>query len=164
VLHCHNCFVLLTKQIGFMRYLYFVEGLFFVTVALLVAKGGGLPAIIGCSVVCSTVFSGAYGSWRVSRYFGFALREVCFDWLAPLGRVLALLVPLAAATWWGCQGITLPIVRLPVMALLSGPLGFCIFLRYGLPSGFQREMIQRAPGRLGPVLRRVLLGASPIAL
>ena len=156
LLHCHNCFVLLTKRIGFMRYVYFVEGLFFVTVALLAAKEGGLSAIIGCSVVCSTVFSGAYGTWRVSRYFGFALREVCFDWLAPLGRVLVLLVPLAAATWWGCRGITVPLVRLFVMALLSGPPGFCIFLRYGLPSGFQRELIQRAPRFLGPVLRRLL--------
>jgi len=69
VLHCHNSFVLLTKKIGFLRWVYFVEGIVFVTLSLLVARRGGLPAIIACSIVCSILFSGAYGVRRISRYF-----------------------------------------------------------------------------------------------
>jgi O-antigen/teichoic acid export membrane protein len=160
LLHCHNGFVLLTKQIGFMRYVYFVEGLVFVTAALLVARHGGLPAIILCSVVCSTVFSGAYGAWRVSRYFGFTLREVNLGWLAPMGRVLALFVPVAVAAWFGCRGIAQPLVRLLLLAVLSGSLGFYCFLRYGLARSFQHELIQRAPKFIDPLLRRVFAGVA----
>src|ERR1051325_1220332 len=69
ILHCHNSFALLTKKVGFMRYVYFVEGLVFVSAALLFAKWGGLPAIIVCSIVCSSLFSGAYGVWRISHHF-----------------------------------------------------------------------------------------------
>src|SRR6266404_2043925 len=42
LLHCHNGFVLLTKKVGFMRYVYFVEGSIFVISAFLVARSGGL--------------------------------------------------------------------------------------------------------------------------
>ena len=84
VLHCHSAFVLITKKIGFMRYVYFVEGVVFVFLSLLVAREGGLPAIIACSIVCSTAFSGAYGVWRISRYFGFSFGEVALGWLRPM--------------------------------------------------------------------------------
>ena len=161
LLHCHNSFVLLTKRIAFMRYVYFIEGLVFVSVALLVAKRGGLPAIIACSVVCSLLFSGAYGVWRISRYFGFPIRDVSFGWLAPMGRILAIFVPLAVVAWCGCRGIAQPLVRLSILALFSGSFGSCILLRYGLPVGFQRELIQRAPKCLDPYLRRLLGGAAP---
>jgi O-antigen/teichoic acid export membrane protein len=160
LLHCHNGFVLVTKQIGFMRYVYFVEGLVYVAAALLVARHGGLAAIILCSVFCSTAFSGAYGTWRVSRYFGFSLREVTLDWLAPMARVLTLFVPVAVAAWCGCRGISQPLVRLVLLALLSGSLGFYFFLRYGLARGLQHELVQHAPKSFEPLLRRVFGGGA----
>ena len=88
VVQCHNKFVLLTKQIHFMRYVYFLEGMIFVALAFLVARRGGLPAIIGCSIVCSTVFSGAYGIWRISRFFEISFHEVALVWLRPMLKVL----------------------------------------------------------------------------
>ncbi|MGA9450473.1 MAG: oligosaccharide flippase family protein, partial [Verrucomicrobiia bacterium] len=94
VLHCHSAFVLITKKIGFMRYVYFVEGVVFVSLSLLVAREGGLPAIIACSIVCSTAFSGAYGVWRISRYFGFSFGEVALGWLRPMARVLLFYLPI----------------------------------------------------------------------
>jgi O-antigen/teichoic acid export membrane protein len=157
---CHNAFVLLTKRVGFMRYVYFVEGSVFVTAAFLVAKRGGLPAIMLCSIGCSTAFSGAYGIWRISRYFGLSTREVGLDWLAPMSRVLALFGSVAVAAWWGCQDVADLPVRLALMALLSGSIGFYIFLRYGLPGGVQRELLDRAPGTINSILRRVLVRTS----
>src|SRR5262249_51901109 len=76
LLHAHISFVLWTKEVGFSRYIYFFEGLIFVVCAYIGAKWGGLWAIILCSLICSSLFSGAYGVWRISQYFGYSVREV----------------------------------------------------------------------------------------
>ena len=65
MLRCHNLLAVLTKRVGFMRYVYFLEGVVFVAGALLTARRGGLPAVIACSIVSSTaatVMSGAANS------------------------------------------------------------------------------------------------------
>jgi len=175
ILHCHGAFVLLTKKIEFMRYVYFVEGIVFVSAALLVARRGGLPAVILCSVVTSTCFSGAYGIWRMSRYFGFPLREIGIRWQAPMMRVLAAFVPAAVVWWWGSERLmpglmdavsglevsgdnprfVAQVVRLAASALFAGAWGSYLFLRLGLPPSMQRELLHRAPKRVNPFLRRV---------
>jgi O-antigen/teichoic acid export membrane protein len=159
VLHCHNSFVLLTKQIGFMRWVYFVEGMVFVTLALLVARAGGLPAIIACSIACSTLFSGAYGVWRISRYFNFSLREVGWDWFRPMDRILLLYLPLATLAWWALLPLS-ALPRLGLHVLVSLVVGGFLFLRFGLSSDFQREILSRAPKTFGPILKRVLIASS----
>ena len=160
ILHCHNGFVLLTKKIGFMRYIYFLEGMVFVSAACLTAKWGGLRAIIACSVVCSLLFSGAYGIWRVSNFFNLPFREVGLYWLAPMGRVLALFLPVALAGWWGFGLVKNPAIHLALNALLGGMLGSYLFLRHGLSHTFQRELLERAPKGINPLLRRVFIVSS----
>ena len=160
ILHCHNCFILLTKKVGFMRYVYFVEGVVFVTAAFLAAKWGGLPAVIACSLVCSSLFSGAYGIWRVSRYFQCSVYEVGLAWLAPAGRVLCVFAPVAAATWWLSGRIEQPLARLTFNTLIAGSVGCFLFLRYGLSLGIQNELLRRAPKAVTSILRRVFVSSS----
>jgi O-antigen/teichoic acid export membrane protein len=155
VLHCHNGFVLLTKQVGFMRYVYFLEGVVFIGAALLTAEWGGLPAVIACSLLCSLGFSGAYGVWRISRYFGFSLAEVGLHWLAPMGRLLLFFVPVAAVCWWGLSWVKAPALRLGCHAAVSGLAGGGLFLRYGLPASLQGELLSRLPPALRPLLRQI---------
>jgi O-antigen/teichoic acid export membrane protein len=184
VLHCHNTFVVLTKQIHFMRYIYFVEGLVFVTAALLVARWGGLTAVIACSIACSTAFSGAYSVWRASRYFDCSVYEVGFRWLAPMGRLLVFLIPLGVLGGWIAGRLAEPLgqlafavlhpgsassaeraiavaaARLVLNALVAGSGGCYLFLHYGLSHEVQRELLQRAPKRLNPVLRKVFVSSA----
>lgn len=156
VLHCHNSFVLLTKKIGFMRYIYFVEGVVFVGLSILVARTGGLPAIIGCSIICSSLFSGAYGVWRVSRFFGISLREVAWGWLRPMFGMLLFYLPVAVTTWWLSRSFPV-IVQLGLSAVLAGSVGAYLFLRYGIPSSFQNELLARVPARAGFMLKSVFI-------
>jgi O-antigen/teichoic acid export membrane protein len=158
LVHCHNGFVLITKQIGFMRYVYFVEGVVFVGAAFLTAGWGGLPAVIICSVVCSAFLSGAYGVWRTSRYLELPLRDVAFQWLEPTMKVLLSFAPVALVCWWGLKGVNSPILRLALNAVLGGSIGSYLFLRFGLPRELKRELIERAPERFNPILRRVFVG------
>ena len=158
--HCHNGLTLLTKRVGFTRYIYFVEGIVFVSAALLVVQRGGMPALILCSVICSTLFSGAYGVWRASRYFDLPLKEVGLRWLFPMARVMVLVVPVALAGWWLVKSVGSASVRLAVHALLGGSLGGYLLLRFGLPRPFQQELVRRAPRPINVLLRRVFPGAT----
>ena len=154
VVHCHNSFVLTTKQIGFMRYIYFAEGVAFVALSCLVARWGGLPAIIVCSIICSTVFSGAYGVWRVSRFFDLSLREVAWSWLDSMNTMLLFYLPVAALAWWLSSSLP-PIIQLGINAVLAGPAGLYFFLRFGIPASFQNEILRRVPVETLPLLKHV---------
>jgi O-antigen/teichoic acid export membrane protein len=184
ILHCHDTFVLFTKKVGAMRYVFFIEGLVFASAALLGVRRGGLPAVILCSIVCSTCFSGAYGLWRASRYFELPIREVALGWLAPMGKVLVLFIPAALILWWASNRLNwLPaltrgapdsshaadilerlertrqtwhaLFHLVFKGTLGGALGLYLFLRYGLPPPFKKELLQRSPRGVHLFLRRV---------
>jgi O-antigen/teichoic acid export membrane protein len=156
VVQCHNKFVLITKQIRFMRYVYFLEGIVFVILAFGVARWGGFPAIVGCSIICSTVFSCAYGIRRISHFFELSFREVAFVWLQPMFKVLAYYLPAAALTWWLLSPAP-SLMRLAIHALLAATLGAWLFLRFGIPAAFQTELLRRVPPRVIPILKRVFL-------
>jgi hypothetical protein len=77
--------------------------------------------------------------------------------MLPMARVLILFGPVATATWWGFKGINEPVLRLSLYVLVCVLVGLPIFLRYGLPTGVQKELLQRAPRFFNPVLRRVFV-------
>jgi O-antigen/teichoic acid export membrane protein len=155
ILHCHNTFVLVTKRIGFMRYIYFLEGMVFVCAAVVAAKYFGLAGMIVCSIVCSALFSGAYGIWRLSDYFKLPLREVGFKWLEPMCYVLLLFGPVAFLVWLATRGIESSAIRLAIHVLACALIGLPVLLRLGVPAGLRRELLQRAPGPFRFVLRPV---------
>ncbi len=160
LLHCHNSFVLMTKRIASMRYIYFIEGVIFVAVAVMLAPSGGLPAIIGSSIVCSLVFSGTYGLWRVKEYFGLSTKEVGLTWLQPMGKVLIAYAPFALAAWSLEKPLSIPL-RFAINVLLCGGGGAFLFLRLGLPGSFHHEVLRRAPRPFVPLLRRIFGVAVP---
>jgi O-antigen/teichoic acid export membrane protein len=159
LLHCHNGFVLLTKKIGFMRYIYFVEGIVFVALAFLTANRGGLPAIIGSSIICSVVFSGAYGVWRMSDYLNYPIKEVALNWMKPMAKVLVWYLPIALLTWWAGTQLG-DAARLVLNVSVCVFLGSFLFLRHGISNAFQSELLHRAPRKMSPILKRVLSGAA----
>jgi hypothetical protein len=146
----------LTKKVGLMRYVYFVEGVVFVSLSILVARRGGLPAIIACSIVCSAMFSGAYGVRRISRYFNLPLGEVGWNWFRPMGRMLLFYLPVAVLVWW-LPGSLPGIVRLAFNAALAVSVGGYFLLRYGIPLSFQDELLGRVPARFGSLLKHIFV-------
>jgi O-antigen/teichoic acid export membrane protein len=151
---CHSCFILMTKQIRFMRFIFFIEGAVFVTLAVLTVSWGGIPALIACSVCCGTIFSGAYSAWRISRYFGCPFGEVAFRWMKHAGIVLLGFAPPALLCWWGTCRLD-PLPRLVITCTLSGTLGLFVLLRFGMPPELQAEFQKRAPAKVGSLLARI---------
>ncbi len=155
VVHCHNCFALQTKKVGFMRYIYFLEGTIFVVCSFLAAQWG-LWAIIVCSIVCTSALSFSYGIWRVSQYFEVSVVEVAFGWLQPMSKVMLFYLPIAGLFWWSTTTASSS-VRLAVYVMLASSVGAYLFLRFGIPGPFQNELLKRIPARAVPILRRLFV-------
>jgi O-antigen/teichoic acid export membrane protein len=163
VLRCHSGHVVNTKQLGFLRYIYFVEGLVFFGAASLVTRQGGYSAMFLTSIVCSLLFSGAYCVHRTRGYFHLSLREVLWNWLQPMVKLLAILVPWAGLVWFALRGGTASAPslaherwRLAANALLVGLPGLYLLLRLGIPQPMKVEIAQRTRGRFGPLVKRLL--------
>jgi O-antigen/teichoic acid export membrane protein len=157
VLRCHNGQVMNTKKLGFLRYVYFVEGVVFIGMASWLARQGGFASMLMTSIVCSLCFSGTYGLWRTMGYFNLSLREVLWNWLLPALKLLILLAPWAAAVYYALQGQP-EWWRLAGNTLLVGLPGLYLLLRLGIPRPMREEISRRVPRRYSPVVR--LLFAS----
>jgi O-antigen/teichoic acid export membrane protein len=147
LVHANAAFVILTKRIAAMRYVYLLEGAAFVALASLLTSRGGLPAMIGCSLVCSAGFSGGYTLWRVRQYFQFRASELRRAWLAPLLRIVAVAGPVALAIWW----LTARLAGLPRLISCAASVGLVcgiLFYRWGIPAGLRAELLGRLRSRL----------------
>lgn len=140
--HCN--FVSITKQIGAMRYLYFVEGCSFVALSLLVGYRGGLLGIIGCSLLCLIFFSYQFGLKRSHQFFQVSLFDLAIRWVLPSLKLAGVLVPLALLLWLATGGLP-PLVRLVIHGAASVCFGGLLFLRLGLPPETIRETMMRLP-------------------
>jgi O-antigen/teichoic acid export membrane protein len=139
--HCN--FVFITKQIGGMRYVYFVEGCVFVCLASVLGYRWGIPGIIVCSNLCILFFSYQLGLKSSSAYFHTKFRELAFGWVRPSLKLAVVLVPLAVVLWLAttqCSALWRLVIHVFALVLIGGPL----FLRLGLPP----EMVQEAGTRL----------------
>ncbi|MGI8959785.1 MAG: lipopolysaccharide biosynthesis protein [Bryobacteraceae bacterium] len=154
LIHLHCGFVLLTKKVAMMRFVYFAEGCAFAIISLLVLRFGKLPAMIVTSIGCAVCFSGAYGMWRVADYFGLPLKAVAVDWLQPMFRVLLFGLPVAALAYFGFSYLP-PLPRFVLTVALVGVWSSLLIGRLGLPSHLQREVLARTPRFAYPFLQRL---------
>jgi O-antigen/teichoic acid export membrane protein len=140
----HANFVTVTKQIGGMRYVFFLEGCCFVLLASLLGSHWGLPGVVTTSLVCTVLFSGAYSFHRSRIYFHCGWSELCWSWVRPSWQLLLILVPLAAILWFMGRGLP-PGWRLAINGLLTAVVGGGLFLRLGLPPGLILDLGNRLP-------------------
>ncbi len=155
-IHCHSGLVLISKKIGFMRYIYFLEGIVFVALSFLVARQGGLPAIILSSIICSVLFSGSYLTWRIGSYFGLSLKTVALEWMLPMAKMLAFYIPSSALIWY-CMAAFPDLVRLIATIVASVFIGLYLLLRFGVNEVVKDELSERLPTGAALILRRVLM-------
>ena len=140
----HANFVTVTKHIGGMRYIFFLEGCCFVLLASLVGSHWGLPGVIAASLLCTTLFSGLYSLHRSRIYFHCGWLELIIGWVRPSWQLVLIIVPLAAVTWFMGAGLP-PLWRLLLNGLLAAIAGGSLFLRFGLPPELIMDMSSRLP-------------------
>ncbi len=150
LVHCHCGLAAITKRIGFMRYIYFIEGALFILVGSYAAPKYGFSGLLATSILCSLFLSCSYGIWRTMREFNLNLKQV-LSWLIPAARLLAPLGVFALLLFWATQSFS-PKIQLSLYTALVGTGGLVLFLRLGLGSELLREFRSRAPVRVSYVL------------
>ena len=138
-----------------MKYIYFIEGIVFVIVGSLVARVGGMTAIIATSIVCTSLFTLPYGIWRTRSYFSVSAREMPFAWVIPPLRLLLVLAPIGAAVWYSCAQLGLKTQLIAGIPIL-GSVGTVLLLRLGIHRELKDEIRDRAPASWRPALGAIM--------
>lgn len=100
VTRCSGDLIMHTKRIAAFRYVYFLEALIFVLLALWLSAHFGFYGILGACIVCLLVFRATYTTWRMAQYF--QLPAVTFWWTWLKRPILAgiILLPFVISTPW----------------------------------------------------------------
>jgi O-antigen/teichoic acid export membrane protein len=157
LIHSHCGLVLITKRIGFMRYIYFIEGAVFLVAGSYAARYFEFTGLITASLICSILFSGSYGIFRTMREFHLPLGQVFVRWHAAPAQLLIYVSILALLTYWATRGAS-PEVRLIIGLAVLGSAGGFLFVRRGLGHELSQELRRRAPPGVSRYLTKVLPG------
>jgi O-antigen/teichoic acid export membrane protein len=134
----------LTKQFRFLRYLYFVEGLFSVGLGYVALRLAGPTGMLVVFVCGSLFVSFSYGVWRTSDYFKLTWSRTAFGWLWPAFRLACLLVPLGLAISWLVKTWP-PSMRFILLTGFVGVTGLVPLFRWGLDGALRKEIGARLP-------------------
>jgi O-antigen/teichoic acid export membrane protein len=141
--HAHIGLVGQSKRFGFLRYIFFIEGLTFVVLAVLLHRFGGMTGMLLTSLVCALAFSFPYGLRRTRDYFNLSWGDLA-EWHRAPTLLAFWLLPLAIATAWLTADAS-PLNRLVARAILTGLPASWMLLRFGLGTPLQAEVARRAP-------------------
>ena len=97
VTHSYSAYILATKQLGFLRFIFFAEGIASVTLGYVAARWGGMTGLLASSLLCTLCFHGLYVLRRTAAIMGVPWREVTLRWQSGTVRAALLLFPLAMA-------------------------------------------------------------------
>jgi len=147
----HRGFVNVTKQIGGMRYVLFLEGFTFLIVGMFAGSRWGVPGMVFTSIFCTLAYTYQYGIRRTCRYFHLPVKEVAFEWVRPSLKLALSLAILATVVYVSTS--SLPVIwRFAIHALLMVTVGGWLFLRIGLPPDLIAEASRRLPSRAARIL------------
>ena len=141
-----------TKAFKSSRYIYFLEGLVFIGLTILLHKFGGITMMLGISIACSLSFTFPYALYRTRECFKLTWPELA-GWHKDTFVLAGTLAPVGAIVWWLARSLP-PLPRLIVVATLVGAWTAWMFLRYGLADSLRTEACRRAPAWARPVLLR----------
>ncbi|HWN95606.1 MAG TPA: oligosaccharide flippase family protein [Methylomirabilota bacterium] len=134
-----------TKLFHGARYIYLAEAMFFILLSVLVVPQTGMGGMFAASCLSTVLFSGSYGVWRTSRYFGLPVRDVLENWLAGAGKLVLRLIPFSIVLVLALQSLP-PLVQLMVGGLSICAVGGWWLFQIGLPTGVKHELETRWRG------------------
>ena len=128
-----------TKKVGGMRYVYFLEGVSFVTLSFLVAPRWGMSGILAAAIAMNLLWTGFYGTGRTAAEFGVSFAQVAWHWLRPAVVYALLLAPVAVLCHWLARPLPAP-ARLAVSIGVMGTAGLAFFWKFGLTPSLHGEL------------------------
>jgi len=155
VTRCNVDLILHSKQLFALRYMYFLEALLFVIMALFMAPLIGFYGVILASFICVFAVRFGYTSIRVARYFHISLSELCWHWLKrPLLALLAV-APFVISSSFILEHVYSQGLKLALVVFWVGVPAAVLLVTLALPPNTQAEMRRFAPARIVSFLGRI---------
>jgi O-antigen/teichoic acid export membrane protein len=152
----HCCFVTVTKQIGNMRYILFIEGCSFIGLVSMFGYRWGITGMIATSIFCTLIFSYQYSLRRSRDFFSCSLTELAVCWVVPSLKLAMVFTTIAVAVSFLDAGLP-TIWRLVIHVVVAVVAGGTLFIRIGFPTEMIREAALRLPRSAGRLLQLVVL-------
>lgn len=149
---CLSSLIVSLKEIRGLKYVFMIEGVVFVGLAVVVLRWEGITGMLVCSLLATLLFTWLVSAARVVRHSRTGWKPLLWDWQLPMLRVLAVMVPCWLALEWLLRGQS-DWVRLTANGGLLGLIGAWAALRLGLPS----DLLAEIAGKLPPVAGRLAL-------
>jgi O-antigen/teichoic acid export membrane protein len=143
LVHANSGFIVLTKKIGALRYIYLLEGAAFLALGSFLTRRFGIPGLVGASLLCSVIFSGAYGVFAINRFLGHVFKPHGI-WLRAPAKSIGILLPIAALYYWATPNLA-SLYRFALGGVLLGAAAAIVFLRCGVPGSLRPDILQRIP-------------------
>ncbi len=148
---CHNSLIMCLKEIRGLQYVFLLEGVLFVGVAIVILPSTGMTGMLVCSLVATTLFTWLCGVWRVAGLSGKGWKPLVWDWQRPLFGVLGVMVPCWLAIEWTLRGAP-DWLRLVINGGLLTAIGIWVSLRFALPSELTVEIVGKLPRPMQPMV------------
>jgi len=140
---CGGDFIIHTKKIAALRYIYFAEAASFVVLALWLSARFGFYGVLGASLLCLIIFRGTYITWRMARYFDQPMKVFWWMWIRrPLVAAL-LLIPFVATTGIVASIPSDPWLQLAIASSWVGIPSFIVLCTFVLPRDVTAEIVLR---------------------
>jgi O-antigen/teichoic acid export membrane protein len=140
VTRCYFGLTALVKQIGNYKYVSLLEGVLVIAGSIILAPRLHFFGVLLSSLLANSLCSGAYGAFRVSRYFNTSIVEVTFGWLKGALLYLVTFALAGFGIFWLGNRFSGPLPFL-ITAGSAGLTGMVLAILFGLPSDIRKELI-----------------------
>jgi len=140
VTRCYTGLTGTIKQIGNYKYISLMEGVLVVVGSIILAPHLHFFGVLLSSLLANLLCSGAYGAFRVSRYFNRSIVEVTFGWLKGAFLYVAAFALVGFGVFWLGNRFSGPVPFL-ITAGSAGLAGIVLALVFGFPSEIRKELI-----------------------
>lgn len=142
---CSGDLIIHTKQIAAFRYIYFVEAVVFVILALSLTSQFGFYGVLVASLLCLILFRTTYTTWRITDYFLLTARTFWWIWLKrPLLSAL-ILTPFVLSTGWSASSVSSQWGQFLIASVWIGLPATIVLFLLALPRDVCKEISQRLP-------------------
>lgn len=143
LLRCSGDLIVHTKRIAAFRYIYFVEAVVFVVLALSLANQLGFYGVLGASLFCLLVFRASYTTWRTAQYFELPATIFWFTWLKRPILAALVLLPFVSSAGWIANTVSSTWLQLLIASVWAGLPAAIVFFAVALPSELRRDLALR---------------------
>jgi O-antigen/teichoic acid export membrane protein len=154
ITRCHIDFIIHTKRIGALRYVYFVEAVLFVFAALVLAPQLGFYGLLLAALGCLIFVRAWYTCWRTADYFRIPISRVAWVWLKPSLSAISLMTPVVATSSWIAACFSSPVAALLGTALWAGLPAAAILAKIALPRDIVTETRKTLAGGVSALFQK----------